>query len=395
MGQEIEVKLEVPRKAIRKSAELPWLLRLACGPAKHKKLTSVYFDTPKRKLRDHGVALRVRHVGKMRLQTIKVIAKGGRGPLARDEWEEEIAGTDPDLRLAKDTALDALKLKKLRRKLRPVFETVVERVTLPVRIGRSEIEVAVDRGSIKAGRHHEAINELELELKRGDPVDLAQLAERFARSLPVAYGARPKQDRGYALVAGKPTGPVGASSIALDPHSSTAEAFRVIALACLDHALANERAVRAGDRESIHQMRVGLRRLRAALSLFRPLVDGAQTDGVKGELKWLTEQLAPARDLDVLIAEGVRPLQGDAPKAEFRTLVDDLENRRHKGFDRARVAVDSDRHRSLGLKTALWVINGEWTRNGDEMIAALRERPAVDFAAEIRNRGKSPGVRSG
>ena len=69
--------------------------------------------------------------------------------------------------------------------------------------------------------------------------------------------------------------------------------FQVIARACLDHALANKRAVQAGGPEGIHQMRVGLRHLRAVLSLFKPLVDGAETDSLKVELKWLTEQLAP------------------------------------------------------------------------------------------------------
>lgn len=382
MGQEIELKLEVPRKAIRRSTDLPWLLELACSPAKHEKLTSVYFDTPKCKLRDHGVSLRVRHVGRKRLQTIKVIQKRA-GPLGRDEWEEEITGTRPDLKRIEGAAFAPLNPKKLRGKLRPVFETVVERAALPVRIGRSEIEVAVDRGSIKVGRHREAINEIELELKSGDPAELALVAERFAQSLPVAYGARSKQDRGYALVAGQATGAIGASRIFLDRRCSTAQAFQVIALACLDHALANERAVRARDPEGVHQMRVGLRRLRATLSLFKPLVEGAETDTVKAELKWLTDQLAPARDLDVLIAEGVRPLQGNAPAAEFRTLAGDLENKRDKGFDRAQVAVDGGRYRALGLKTALWVISGDWTRSGDEVVVALRERPAVEFAAEI------------
>ena len=85
MGQEIELKLEGPRGAIGKATKLPWLRELARAPAKRGKLVSVYFDTPKLKLRNHGVALRVRHIGKKRVQTIKVVQKGGRGPLGRAE----------------------------------------------------------------------------------------------------------------------------------------------------------------------------------------------------------------------------------------------------------------------------------------------------------------------
>src|SRR5262249_9060545 len=57
--------------------------------------------------------------------------------------------------------------------------------------------------------------------------------------------------------------------------------------------------------------------------------------------------------------------------------------KRDSGFDRARVAVDSDRYRALGLRTVLWVNRGEWIRSSDEMVIALRERPAVEFATEI------------
>jgi triphosphatase len=315
MGQEIELKLVGPHVALRKAMELPWLRELASGPAKREKLVSVYFDTPKLKLHKRGLALRVRHIDKKHVQTIKTIQKGRRGPLGRDEWEHEVGGARPDLKLAEGTALAPLVGEKLRRKLRPVFETVVERVTLPVHSGGSDVEIAVDRGYAKAGRERAPISELELELKSGDPADLVQIAERLARSLPVAYGARPKQDRGYALVKGKEARAIRAADIELDPHVTTGQAFRVVALACLDHALANQRSVSAGDAEGIHQMRVGLRRLRAALSLFKPLIESAETESIKTELKWLTDELAPARDFDVLVTEGIEPLRGSAPAA--------------------------------------------------------------------------------
>jgi len=317
------------------------------------------------------------------LQTIKVIEKGGAGALARGEWEEEIAGSKPDLALAKGTALAPLMTKKLHHKLRPVFETVVERVTLPVRSGESDVEIAVDRGYIRAGRAREPISEIELELKSGTPGDLMHIAEQMVQSLPATYGARPKQERGYALVAGKATGAVPAAGIALNPDSSTAKAFQVIAYACLDHALANARSIRAGDAEGVHQMRVGLRRLRAALSLFKPLTVGPESETLKTELKWLTEQLGPAREFDVLVREGIDPLRNEAPRAEITALTADIKRKRDRGFHRAKAAIDNERYRNLGIRMALWIANGEWARTNDKMIASLRDRPAASFSAEI------------
>jgi triphosphatase len=68
--------------------------------------------------------------------------------------------------------------------------------------------------------------------------------------------------------------------------------------------------VRRSDSEGVHRMRVGLRRLRAAMSLFSKLLGDQETERVKSELKWLTGELALARDLDVYVRKEIEPLRG-------------------------------------------------------------------------------------
>ena len=63
MGTEVELKLVTSRSALRKALALPWLGKMTGDTVKHQDLTSVYFDTPKLTLRDHGVSLRVRRAG--------------------------------------------------------------------------------------------------------------------------------------------------------------------------------------------------------------------------------------------------------------------------------------------------------------------------------------------
>jgi triphosphatase len=77
----------------------------------------------KHKLRRHGLSLRVRHIGRRHVQTIKQDRGEGTTLLARKEWEQEISGQRPDIDAARDTALEPLLGKKLRRRLRPLFET--------------------------------------------------------------------------------------------------------------------------------------------------------------------------------------------------------------------------------------------------------------------------------
>jgi len=192
MPTEVELKLSASPHALRQGAGLPWLHRLASGPIKRNTVTSVYFDTRKFKLRDNGLTLRIRRIGRKRLQTIK---RDGAGASGREEWEEEIAGDAPDFKRAKRTALKPLLTRKLKTSLQPVFETEVRRVAMPLRVGDSDLEVAFDRGTIKAGGSRAAISEIELELKNGSRRDLASIAGRLRKALPVAYGARAKPER--------------------------------------------------------------------------------------------------------------------------------------------------------------------------------------------------------
>jgi inorganic triphosphatase YgiF len=182
--------------------------------------------------------------------------------------------------------LEPLASKKLQRKLKPIFETVVERITFPIHSGETDLEVAVDHGFIKADGRREPISEIEIEVKHGDPSGIAMVADRLAQTVPITYAARSKAERGYALSTDEAAKHVRAATIDLDPEMSTADAFQTVSLSCLDHAIANARAVCEGETEGIHQMRVGLRRLRAAISVFKDLLLGSETKAIKTELKW-------------------------------------------------------------------------------------------------------------
>jgi inorganic triphosphatase YgiF len=381
MSIEVEIKLAVAPHVLRDASRLPWLRKLAAGPVDRKRLVSVYFDTPKFKLRNNGLTLRIRHDGPRLLQTIKATANGISD---RNEWEEEVGRAKPDFTRARQTALAPLVTKKLRRRVRPIFETDVQRTVIPVHIGDSELEVAFDRGRIKTGGDHEEISEIEFELKKGKRADLVRLARRLGSSLPVTFGTRAKPERGYALSAGELGKPVEAAAINLDSKASAGGAFLATAQSCLHHLAANRDAVRQGDPEGVHQMRVGLRRLRAAISVFKEVVQGTATEKVKAELRWLAKQLAPARDFDVMVKESVAPLREASPdKAEIKVLEADLKERRAKGLKRARAAVEGDRYRAVLLTTALWLANGDCLKTADPQVAARRDRKAKALARDV------------
>ena len=159
------------------SRKLAWRARER-GHRSEQTLVSTYFDTTKHKLKRNGLTLRVRQAGDKYVQTVKA---GTSGALARGEWETELDGATPDLAKTKKTPLEKLITKKLHRKLKAVFRTTVRRMAQPIRTGRSQIELAVDRGRIASGRRSTSISEFELELKSGSSAELFRAARSFER----------------------------------------------------------------------------------------------------------------------------------------------------------------------------------------------------------------------
>jgi inorganic triphosphatase YgiF len=339
------------------------------GESSESDLRSIYFDTPKLKLKRCGLSLRVRKEGDKHVQTVKAEAPARFG---RSEWETEVHDGFPDLGKVKDTPLRQISSKKLRRKLKPIFETAVHRTVVPVHTTRSEIELAIDRGNIKAGPHSSRIEEVELELKSGRPADLFRLAKAMDRRSEAELYLRSKTERGYDLAQGKKQHAVFGESINLAKDVAAGHAFRTIAQSCVRHFADNADAVRACDPEGVHQMRVGLRRLRAAISVFAKLLPEARTERIKAELKWLTDELAPAREIDVFVDKEIHHLAGDVvPQRASRALEEEFAAKRDSAFARARRTVDSARFRELLLDVLAW-IEGSHDHSADEASVAAR-----------------------
>jgi triphosphatase len=380
MGNEIELKFRVLPGELRK---LKAARTLHGKPSKEENLVSVYFDTPKHKLARNDVTLRVRRRGDKFIQTIK--SGGSNGSFRRGEWEHEIKGAVPNLREASGTPLAPLVTKKLKRRLKPVFETRIHRTSIPVRKNRSQIEVALDRGQIRSGRRSTPIAELELELKRGEVSEVFKLARRLTELVPATLLLKSKSEQGYDLIENKKTKTSPAEKISVRRGTSTLEAFRAIGRSALLQIAANGQAVENLDSEGVHQMRVGLRRLRAAISLFRELLSERQTERIKSELKWLTGELALAREFDVYQKNRIEPLRGVAPaKRGMKELAGTVASRRDAAFAKAKIAVHSPRYRLLLLDTLEWLETGDWAKRARRYGHHSIERSATDILKKRR-----------
>lgn len=296
---EIELKLALP--AGQHAAFIDYMTRGRRPPLRQTLLTR-YFDTPDFALAAQGIALRVRRIGRRRVQTLKTEGMRQGGLSQRIEHEMPVAGDHPDWSRFPPETRDWVPA-ALRKRLRPVFETqFVRTVWRVVDADGTEIEVALDSGEIRAGARRAAISEIELELIAGPPDVLFEWALDCARAFDCLPLDPSKAERGARLARDRPQQAATATRPVLASTTTVAAGCVAIVEACLGQFQANLPGVLEGrDSEYLHQARVALRRLRVALRLFRRVC--APPQPLLDALKALDAALGPARDHDVLCEE--------------------------------------------------------------------------------------------
>jgi CHAD domain-containing protein len=138
---------------------------------------------------------------------------------------------------------------------------------------------------------------------------------------------------------------------------SAREALGVILSDGVAQLLANEAVVEDGtDPEGVHQARVAVRRTRAALSAFKPVIERGPRKPLARKLRWLQQALGPARDWDVFLEETLGPVLKAAPESEgLRGLEKRSAKRRTKGYKQALKAIHSKRYQRLLIALEGWV----------------------------------------
>ena len=127
------------------------------------------------------------------------------------------------------------------------------------------VEVALDQGRVFSENHSQAVCELEVELKTGAPADAVALARQWCADHRLWLSTISKAMKGQRL---RSATPVGAATSPNSPkfarHASRHDMFIAAVKTCLCQILPNasELANGSNHHEHVHQLRVGIRRLR-------------------------------------------------------------------------------------------------------------------------------------
>lgn len=243
MSTEIELKLQLDPHDAEKLSSHPLLSGL---PHKAQALLNTYFDSPALTLHDKKVALRLRKKGEQWLCTVKTAEPATGGLARRSEWEVPATPGSFDFSHVDAPALRDM-LESMRASFVPIFTTDFVRKSWELPFGESTIEFAIDQGFVESQGRKAAISEIELELIAGQIEDLFALSQQLQADFDLRPALASKAERGYALFLDAPPQPCQALRPSVVTDVPPREAFRELALACLEIFQRNAEGIRKGD----------------------------------------------------------------------------------------------------------------------------------------------------
>ncbi len=273
--QEIELKFQIPSERVAGVRRA-----VATKTAQQTRLQAQYFDTADRLLARSGFAVRLRREGKQWVQTLKGRGDGLMARLEHNAPLDDGADDAPVLDLDRHAGTPAgAALQQLLARaglgpgdLRLQYRTDILRTHRLLRHAGARIELALDEGEILGPEERRlAVSELEFELVEGAASALLDLARRWVARHHLWLDVRTKAERGDRLARGLICGaPVRAQPLALDASLAPQTAVSAMLANVLRQILPNaaDVAEALGQAEHVHQLRVGLRRLRSVLHEF-------------------------------------------------------------------------------------------------------------------------------
>ena len=384
--REVELKFLVDEAGFKQALLEPALGAVA-KKAPFRRLRSVYFDTEAGDLRRNLVVLRLRARRGGHVMTLKWSESTTIGPFERGEIEVFCRGETPDLSLLGEEIAAELHRLTEGRPLHAAYSTEIRRATHLVAVGDSQIEVAFDVGKVVAGDRSAPLREIEMELKSGEPADLHRLGLVLLGLVPVRLGVQTKSERGVLLASGAAPQAVRARST-LRAGMPLDAAIAAVLGGCLQQFIANWPAFYAASGvEAVHQMRVSMRRLRAALALFQRAFPTPEFTAFRAEAKRIASAMGDARNWDVftqMVHDG--PLPSWPAEPGFQTMLLEASKMRDDGYSAVNAILADPVTTRFVLALQAFIAHAGW-RNavGAAELAQLTE-PATGFAAHALDR---------
>ena len=301
---EIELRFLVPAAA--RVALLAEIARRATA-VERRRLSAIYLDTGDRRLARAGIGWRLRREGRRWIQNLKA---RGSGSLARFEHEVIRPAATHDAAAHAGTVVGKQLIAILGKagsdgmEVGVRFRTDVTRTSRRIRTRGAVVEVSFDEGRLLAADSSRRIREVEFELVSGPATAMIALAERWRKRFELILEPHSKAERGDRLAEGLPYSPVRRARNPSYPRDASAPvALGAVIDECLAQISCNAVGIVDGSPasrvEHVHQLRVGIRRLRSALRTYAGWTP-PPPPALIADLRALFAVLGQSRDSDVL-----------------------------------------------------------------------------------------------
>ncbi|MGB9144162.1 MAG: CYTH and CHAD domain-containing protein [Aestuariivirga sp.] len=394
--QEIEIKFRTDADGLASLLAAP-LIKTAKG-LQTENLTARYFDTPANALRKQGIILRVRKSDDaLPVLGMKAPGTATDGPFHRLEVEVSSPGLKPDLALFDKATRKFLTSIIGDQPIGPKFKMQFQRQSGLVTHGVSAIEIAVDQGHIVCGKQRVPLGEVELELVSGDKADLFDLAMKLAEEFPLRLDFVSKAEKGFqALLREKPC-PVKAEPMDSRSWLTIDDAVTAILSNTLTQYVANWACLRGtDDPESVHQMRVALRRMRCGLAIFQRALPHAAFDVLREDAGRLASAFDPVRNADAFRMSVLQGPLASADRPENCDAVRDiLEKQRVAAYGRAHTEVESFAATAFVLKVQNFLARHAWSELPAGTESSQRQMPLKEFSRAVLDRQRARAAKRG
>ncbi|NRA54964.1 MAG: CYTH domain-containing protein [Gammaproteobacteria bacterium] len=364
MENEIEIKLIVS-KNIEESFNELYKNQGVKVVSQHHDLANIYFDTDDKLLRQWDMGLRIRVNGGHIEQTIKTAGQVIGGLHQRPEYNIDLDNTFPKLSLFPSLIWpNNCNLPELQKSIKPLFSTdFLRRSSMLIYPDGSIVDLVYDVGTITSDDKNVEICEVELELVKGKPQLLFNLAHKLAELNPLRFGTVSKAARGYQL-ANSSVNSVKSLTIAPVLANDTLEQAYI---KTVSHGLEHwqyhvELFIESGDYLAIKELRQALQLIIKANELYQDYLVNSQLKSLTKELFWLMEQLAFIDQytwVNQLLAGNGQKFKKLNNHKQIFTL---LENQRYQFSDvnSLEQLFTSTRHSHLVSRLIQWVYFKPW-----------------------------------
>lgn len=365
---------------------------------RRSQLSVTYFDAPGRPLETSNAFLGIERRGRRYCQRLETDASKLGAATLRHVWNDPTPSADPVISRVPDCEIQGLMDGRLADEFTPLCRTDIKCTTRRMRMATGgEITAAIDVGEMIADSAKRHFGQLTLKTASGPRHLLFETALQIARSAPLRIAGEPPVKRLLGLMAGQTPKSRKAGTLYLSEDATVEDALAHMAQSCIDHILANQVCLlESEDPEGVHQMRVAMRRFRSMLRIFRPLLPPDQRVWLGSELKFLAEQLAPARDWDVFAEEiAGKAATAGADRKAFETFQERLNACRERSRDAVRAAIGSPRYTTFLLRASAWLARSAWRDQPLSETSALLFGSIRDFAGDALSELHRPVCKAG